>query len=62
MGEWFNRRTEGARTDDNRGPNPTRGYQPAAPGDNTFNGRTPDPSPRQGESPRLYRRRHVTSS
>jgi len=50
------------RTDDNRGPKPTRAWQPTAPGENWFNGITPQPSARQGESTRLYRRARVTAS
>ena len=50
------------RTDDNRGPKPDRGWQPTGPGENRFNGLTPDPSPRQGEDSRLYRRARVTAS
>jgi hypothetical protein len=56
--------TEGGsgRTDDNRGPKPVRAWQPVAPGENRFNGLTPQPSGRQGESTRLYRRARVTAS
>lgn len=61
MASWVNR-WKGARTDDNRGPQPARAWQGNGPGDNRFNGLTPDPSPRQGESDRLYRRRRVTAS
>jgi hypothetical protein len=60
---WHNE-TEGgaARTDDSRGPKPARAWQPTAPGENRFNGLTPQPSARQGESTRLYRRARVTAS
>lgn len=63
MPTWRNQ-TEGgsARTDDSRGPKPTRAYQSTSPGENTFNGLTPDPSPRQGEDCRLYRHTRVTAS
>lgn len=63
MGVWRNRQEGGAgRTDDSRGPKPTRAWQSTGPGETTFNGVTPNPSPRQGEDVRLYRRRGVTSS
>ncbi|MFE2047966.1 hypothetical protein ACFXAS_05625 [Streptomyces sp. NPDC059459] len=60
---WRNQ-TEGgsARTDDSRGPKPTRAWQSTGPGEHLFNGLTPQPAPRQGESTRLYRRARVTAS
>lgn len=63
MAVWRNEQVGGAaRTDDNRGPNPARAWQGAGPGENRFNGLTPAPSPRQGESVRLHRRARVTAS
>ncbi len=60
---WRNEVEGGAaRTDDNRGPKPGRAWQAAGPGESTFNGLTPDPPLRQGESSRLYRRASVTAS
>ncbi|MEU0200903.1 MULTISPECIES: hypothetical protein [unclassified Streptomyces] len=50
------------RTDDSRGPKPARAWQPTSPGENRFNGLAPQPSARQGESTRLYRRARVTAS
>lgn len=59
---WRNEQQGGAaRTDDSRGPARVRGDQPTGPGEHTFNGLTPDPSPRQGESIRMYRRARVTA-
>ena len=60
---WRNE-TEGGsgRTDDSRGPKPARSWQPTAPGENHFNGLAPQPSARQGEDVRLYRRARVTAS
>ena len=60
---WHNEVEGGtARTDDNRGPKPARAWQPTSPGENHFNGLAPQPSPRQGEDSRLYRRARVTAS
>ncbi|MFF9240083.1 hypothetical protein ACF1AL_14790 [Streptomyces sp. NPDC014801] len=60
---WRNETEGGAgRTDDSRGPTPTRSWQPVSPGENRVNGITPQPGPRQGESTRLYRRARVTAS
>ncbi|MFE0845290.1 hypothetical protein [Streptomyces rochei] len=50
------------RPDDNRHPSPTRAWQSTGPGEHLFNGITPQPGPRQGESTRLYRRARVTAS
>jgi hypothetical protein len=63
MGVWRNQQTGGAaRTSDNRGPSPARAWQSTGPGETNFNGLTPNPSPRQGEDVRLYRRGRVTAS
>lgn len=63
MGAWFNRSEGGqGRTDDNRGPKPSRAWQAVAPGEQQWTGITPEPGPRQGETPRLYRRARVTAS
>jgi hypothetical protein len=60
---WRNEVEGGSgRTDDNRGPKPNRAWQPKSPGDSTFNGLTPQPSAREGEDVRLYRRARVTAS
>jgi len=60
---WRNEQQGGAaRTDDSRGPQAARPFQSTGPGESNFNGLTPDPSPRQGESTRLYRRTRVTAS
>lgn len=63
MPNWRNETEGGAgRTDDNRGPGPTRAWQSTGPGGSTFNGLTPHPSARQGEDSRLHRRARVTAS
>jgi hypothetical protein len=60
---WRNEAEGGSgRTDDSRGPKPARAWQPNAPGENRFNGLTPQPSARQVEDVRLYRRARVTAS
>jgi hypothetical protein len=63
VADWRNE-TEGGsgRTDDSRGPKPARAWQSTGPGEHLFNGLTPHPSARQGESTRLYRRARVTAS
>lgn len=53
-----NRRVDG----DSRSPGPDRARQATGPGEQLVNGLTPQPSPRQGESIRLYRRARVTAS
>lgn len=64
MGGWRNEVEGGTgRTDDNRGPKPVRAWQGSAPGDASFNGRTPDPdASRQGRDSRMYRRTRITAS
>ncbi|MHC5904188.1 hypothetical protein ACVNF4_09830 [Streptomyces sp. S6] len=65
MSIWRNQAQGGAgRTDDSRGPKPVRSWQTAgvSPGDATFNGLTPQPSVRQGEDSRMFRRARVTAS
>ncbi|MEU6552086.1 hypothetical protein ABZ915_17645 [Streptomyces sp. NPDC046915] len=63
MAEWRNEVEGGAgRSSDSRGPKPTRAWQPTSPGENHTNGLTPEPSPRQGEDSRMYRRARVTAS
>jgi len=63
MASWRNEVEGGsARTGDSRGPKPDRAWQSTAPGENRFNGLTPDPSPRQGEDSRTYRRARVSAS
>ena len=60
---WRNEAEGGSgRTDDSRGPKPARAWQSTGPGENHFNGITPQPSARQGEDVRLYRRARVTAS
>jgi hypothetical protein len=60
---WRNEVEGGSgRTDDNRGPKPARAWQPTGPGEGQFNGLTPQPSARQGEDSRMYRRARVTAS
>ena len=61
---WRNKVEGGSgRTDDSRGPKPARAWQGTAPGDSSFNGRTPDPNAsRQGWDSRMHRRRRVTAS
>jgi hypothetical protein len=63
MGEWRNEIEGGrARVDDQLGPKPGHAWQATGPGDDEWNGRTSDPSPRLGEDTRLYRRARVTAS
>ncbi|GAA3121903.1 hypothetical protein [Streptomyces echinatus] len=63
MAKWRNQVEGGAaRTDDNRGPKPTRAWQSTGPGGSTWHGITPEPGPRQGEDSRTYRRARVTAS
>jgi hypothetical protein len=63
MGAWRNEQTGGSgRTDDNRDPKPNRAWQGTGPGENRFNGITPQPSAREGEDVRLYRHARVTAS
>lgn len=61
---WRNTQEGGAgRTDDNRGPKPTRAWQGTAPGDNHWFGRAPSPDgSRQGLDVRMHRRPRVTAS
>lgn len=53
-----NRQVDG----DSRAPGPDRARQATGPGEHLVNGLAPQPSPRQGESIRLYRRARVTAS
>lgn len=63
MAKWRNEIEGGrGRTGDQRGPKPERAWQGTGPGEHNFNGLTPDPSPRQGEDSRIYRRARVRAS
>jgi hypothetical protein len=63
VAQWSNEVEGGSgRTNDNRGPKPARAWQSTGPGGSNFNGITPQPSTRQGESTRMYRRARVTAS